>query len=182
MDRSFTLTFGRGDTDRSWRDVRRLSWVDLCRLLTEHREGDKRGPCIVPARFRGDRRTQAEADEIGVVMLDADCGHTLDEIAAAVRAKGWASVIHSTHSHMTTQTRANRSRWETFKADCPIAAEDYFLREKGYLPRVTAGATVIETADKEVRFGHHPCPKFRIALPLVYPWRAADFGSATFFL
>lgn len=170
-----TVTFGHDSTDTVWTDTRSLSWPDLCALLTDHREGGKRGPCIVPARFRGQRRTQAEADEIGIVMLDADCGHTLEEIAAAVRAKGWAAVIHSTHSHMTTRTRASRARWEAFRADCPIAAEDFFLRDKGTLPHVTAGATVIETTDKEVTFGHRPCPKFRIALPLAQPWRAADF-------
>ena len=175
MDRTFTLTFGRGDTDRVWRDVRSLTWAELCRLLTDHREGDKRGPCIVPARFRDERRTQADADEIGIVMLDADCGHTLDEIAAAVRAKGWASVIHSTHSHLTTQTKANRTRWEAFRADCPIAAEDYFLRDKGYLPHVTENARIVETLDKDVVIEHAPCPKFRIALPLSRAWRAEDF-------
>jgi P4 family phage/plasmid primase-like protien len=177
MERSFTLTFGRGDTDRSWRDLRSLTWDELFHLLTDHREGDKRGSCIVPARFRGDRRTQADADEIGVAMLDADCGHTLEEIAAAVRAKGWAAVIHSTHSHLTTRTKANRDRWEAFQADCPIAAEDYFLRDKGYLPHVTADAHVVETTDKDVVIEHAPCPKFRVALPLSRPWRASDFPN-----
>ena len=175
MQRTFTLTFGAGDTGRVWRDVRSLSWPELCGLLTDHREGEKRGPCIVPARFRGERRAQADADEIGIVMLDADCGHTLDEIADAVRTRGWAAVIHSTHSHMTTRTRANRSRWESCLAECPIAAEEHFLREKGYLPRVTSGAAVVETLVRDVVFEHAPCPKFRLALPLSRPWRAEDF-------
>ena len=177
MDRTFTVTFGTGDSDRIWADVRELSWVDLCRLLTEHTEGGKRGPCVVPARFRGQRRTQAEADEIGVAMLDADCGHTLEEIEAAVRDRGWAAVIHSTHSHLKTHTRANRARWEAFRDDCPIVAEEYFRRTKGYLPHVARGARVTETATKEVVFEHAPCPKFRIAMPLARPWRAADFKN-----
>jgi P4 family phage/plasmid primase-like protien len=173
----FTVTFGHDSTDSVWTNVRSLSWSDLCAVLTNHREGGKRGPCIVPARFRGQNRKQAEADEIGIVMLDADCGHTLEEIATAIRAKGWAAVIHSTHSHMTTRTTVNRARWEAFQAECPIAAEDYFLRDKGYLPHVTAGATVIETTDKEVTFQHSPCPKFRVAMPLSRPWQAADFSD-----
>ena len=49
----------------------------------------------------------ADTNEISIVMLNADCGYTLDEIAAAVRAKGWAAVIHSTHSNITTWTRAD---------------------------------------------------------------------------
>ncbi len=103
----------------------------MCALLTDHQNGNKRGPSIVPPRFRAERRLQAEADEIGITMLDADCGHDLDKIERAIRAKGWAAVIHSTHSHLTTRTKASRARWEAFVADCPIAAEEYFLREKG---------------------------------------------------
>jgi hypothetical protein len=152
MDRLFTVTVGTGDTDRTWTDVRELSWSEICALLTDHQEGNKRGPCIVPARFRGQRRTQAEADEIGIAMLDADCGHDLDEIEAAIRAKEWAAVIHSTHSYLTTRTRANRARWEAFFADYPIAAEEYFLREKGYLAHVAEGARVVETGKRDVVF------------------------------
>ena len=175
MNRTFTLTFGNGNTARIWRDTRDLTWSQLCAILTDHCEGEKRGACIVPASFRGERRVQAEACEIGIVMLDADCGHTLDEITAAVCDKGWAAVIHSTHSHMTTRTKVNRARWEAFRAECPIAAEDYFLREKGYLPTVTKGARIAETLSKDVVFEHSPCPKFRIALPLLRPWKAADY-------
>ena len=177
MDRLFTVTVGTGDTDRTWTDVRELSWSEICALLTDHQEGNKRGPCIVPARFRGQRRIQAEADEIGIAMLDADCGHDLDEIEAAIRAKGWAAVIHSTHSHLTTRTKANRARWEAFFAECPIAAEEYFLREKGYLAHVAQGARIVETGKRDVVFEHAPCPKFRVALPLSRPWRAADYAD-----
>lgn len=177
MDRLFTVTVGTGDTDRTWTDVRELSWSEICALLTDHQEGNKRGPCIVPARFRGQRRIQAEADEIGIAMLDADCGHDLDEIEAAIRAKGWAAVIHSTHSHLTTRTKANRARWEAFFADCPIAAEQYFLREKGYLAHVAQGARIVETGKRDVVLEHAPCPKFRVALPLSRPWRAADYAD-----
>jgi len=175
MDQTFTITLGGGDTDRIWRDTRSLSWSQVCDLLTDHREGNKRGPCVVPARFRGERRVQSEADKIGIVMLDADCGHTQDEITTAVRAKGWAAIIHSTHSHMTTRTKTNRARWEAFQAECPIAAEDHCLRDKGYLPHVTEGAKIIETTDKDIIFEHQPCPKFRVALPLSRPWLATDF-------
>ena len=53
------------------------------------------------------RLEQVDANEISIVMLNAACGHTLDEIAAAARAKGWAAVIHSTNTHITTRTGAD---------------------------------------------------------------------------
>lgn len=108
-------------------------------------------------------------------MLDADCGHTLEEIEAAVKARGWAAIIHSTHSHLTTTTTVKRTAWDKAFADCPIDAERLFLIGKGYLPRVAAGAHIInETAD-EVTFEHQLCPKFRIVLRPSRPWLAADY-------
>ena len=176
-ERLFTVTLGQGDTDTIWTDQRSLTWSQLSQLLTDHRDGQKRGPCLVPARFRGTRRHKAEAEEIALAALDSDCGHTLAEIETAIRTRGWAAIVHSTHSHLTTRTRCSKAAWQKAQTECPIEAADYYLREKGYLPRVTAGAAVVEDNGKEVTFAHPPVPKFRIVLPLTTPWRASDFKT-----
>ncbi|MBF0562323.1 MAG: hypothetical protein HQL37_09935 [Alphaproteobacteria bacterium] len=176
-DRLFTVTLGQGDTDKVWTDQRSLTWTQVCQLLTDHREGPKRGSCLVPARFRGTRRHKADADEIALAVLDSDCGHTLAEIETAVRTRGWAAIVHSTHSHLTTRTRAAKAAWEKFRAECPIEAADFYLRHKGYLPRVTAGAAVVEDTGREVTFAHPPVPKFRLVLPLATPWCASNYPN-----
>ena len=57
--------------------------------------------------------------EFDLVVLDADCGHTLEEIETAVTAHGWACIIHSTHSHLTTTTTAKKSHWGKFFEGIP---------------------------------------------------------------
>jgi hypothetical protein len=175
--KTFFCTFGTY-TQTTWTDRRNMSWQDLVSLLTTHAVGRKEGTCIVPAVFRKNRRHKADADEIGAAFLDSDGGATLDEIAAAVRAKGWTAVISSTHSHLATTTRANRQNWRKFFSDCPIDAETaYLVKVKGMLPRVAAGAVVERETEEFVIFRHRPCPKFRVVLPLCRPWRANDHPS-----
>lgn len=173
--RTFALTFGATPTQKNWTDRRTVTWPALAERLTKHEVGPKEGSCIVPAIFRGTRRHKADADQIDVVVLDSDCGHTLEEIDAAVRTRGWAAIVHSTHSHLTTTTCVKKTAWDKFSSVHLTDAERLFLIDKGYLPRVAVGARVVSVTDTEVTFEHAPCPKFRIVLRLATPWRAADF-------
>ncbi len=176
--RTFAFTFGTSETQRIWGDRRRLSWPALTELLTKHKRGRKEGSCIVPAIFRGTRRIQAEADQIDLIVLDADCGHTLEEIETAVTARGWACIIHSTHSHLTMMTTAKKSHWDKFSEANPAGdARGFLIGEKHYLPRVAEGARIGAVNGVEITFKHQPCPKFRIVLPLSRPWRAPDYAS-----
>ena len=175
--RTFTATFGLYNQTTSWTDVRSLTWAEWCELFTHHEIGPKEGSCVVPARFRGTARRKSEADQIDLAVLDSDCGHSLAEIEAAIRAKGWRAIIHSTHSHGTDRTKASKSNWEKFKADCVEDPEIHFLDDKGYLPHVAEGAKIIEDDGRDVTFGHSPCPKFRVVLPLARPWRASDYEN-----
>ena len=108
-----------------------------------------------------------------------------DEIRAAIAERGWAAVVSSTHSHLSARTRAKRSHWDKFRARWPgqDAAADqdlavaFLRREKGYLPRIAEGARLVEETDEFAVFEHAPCPKFRIAVPLLRPWRAEDYGD-----
>lgn len=171
-----SATFGNF-TDEVWADRRTLTWPELVALLTAHAPGRKEGSCIVPAVFRGQRRQKADADQIDAAFLNSDSGATLAEIAEAARRHGWAAIISSTHSHLTTATKAKLSNWHKFIADCPIGGATAFLIDKGMLPRVAADA-VIEREDGEfIYLRHQPCPKFRIVLPLRRPWKAADHRS-----
>ncbi|MFC0386827.1 hypothetical protein [Muricoccus vinaceus] len=42
---------------------------------------------------------------------------------------------------------------------------------------MVAGARVVEEGDEYVFFEHQPCPKFRIAIPLLRPWLAASYDK-----
>ncbi|HWL67120.1 MAG TPA: hypothetical protein VNS22_01920 [Geminicoccus sp.] len=175
----YHATFGIYNQDSDWDDRRALTWQDLIPLLTRHEVGPKEGTCIVPATFFGMRRKKLEAERIDVAFLDSDAGFTLDEIEAAVRRRGWAAIIASSHSHMTTRTRVKRANWERyaaqFPADMPATPAAFLEEEKHYLPRVAEGARIAEEKGEFLYFEHQRCPKFRIAIPLARPWLAASY-------
>ncbi|WP_198384966.1 hypothetical protein [Roseomonas sp. KE2513] len=176
--RTFACTFGHY-TDKVWTDRRKLTWDTLKSILTDHRVGPKDGTCIVPATFTDDRRHKNDAARIDFVVLDSDAGFTLDEIRTAIAEQGWIAVISSTHSHLTTRTRVGRGNWDKFllTAKDPDRAPTDILLQKGYLSRVVDGATLAETTDEFAFLEHQPCPKFRIAIPLLRPWLAASYDK-----
>lgn len=174
----FGFTFGTSHTQSAWSDFRRVSWPQLVEMLTSHRPGPKEGSCIVPAEFTGERRHKDDAARIDVAFLDSDAGMMLAEIQVALVRRGWEAVISSTHSHMSTRTRLSLKNWDKFFAANPDETpEGYLVKDKGYLPRVAAGARAVETTDEFVYVEHQPCPKFRVALALDRPWRASDYPS-----
>lgn len=174
---TYGFTFGHYTQKSDWTDRRSLSWTEVVAKLTSHTIGEKKGTCIVPALFRGDRRKKEDAYQIDVVLLDSDTGIALAEIQRAISARGWQAIIASTHSHLTTTTACKRRNWDKFAAQHGKDAAAYLVADKGYLPAVADGATVQDDGGEDITFLHQPCPKFRIVLPLARPWRAADYAT-----
>jgi hypothetical protein len=179
----FTLTFGQSKTQSKWPEKRSLTFPELADLLADAPAGPKDGPCYVPAVFTGVARRMDKAARIDVAVLDADCGHTIEEIRAAVTAKGWRAIIHSTHSHMIDRTEiaeAPADKWLAANPGAPIGA--YMAAKAGYLQRVAEGAVEVERTEDEkgarnIIVRHRQCPKYRVLLPLAEPWVAADYAS-----
>ena len=174
-----TVTFGIYNQSAPWTDRKEFNWCDLAALLTTHKAGPKEGSCIVPAVFRGARRHKADADQIDVAFLDSDSGATLEEIAAAIRAHGWAAVVSSTHSHMVSRTTVKRKAWQRFACGEPGKEAAFLVQEKGFKEPVAANARIVGEAADSVTFEHQPCPRFRVAIPLLRPWRAAEYDNQT---
>jgi hypothetical protein len=179
-----TITVGHYTQEEPWTDVRVLTWSGLTEFLTRHEAGGKHGTCVVPAVFtpsvgkskwnkgkEGIWRVKAYATQIDATFLDADSGHTLEEICSALETQGCAGIVSSTHSHLTTQTTVSESVWN--KSEDPEA----ILAEKGYLPHVCKGAKMVGIVGGDALIEHAPCPKFRIVIPLGKPWRSEDFAS-----
>jgi hypothetical protein len=178
--RTYSFTFGTYTQKNGWKDRRALTWDGLAEILTTHEVGQKEGTCIIPAVFFGERRLKTEAERIDVAFLDSDAGFSLAEITDMVRAKGWAAIISSTHSHMTTETRVKRSNWERWRAQQTEVegmnhAAAYLEEEKGYLAQIAIGAEIGREEGEFIYFQHAPCPKFRVAIPLARPWIAASY-------
>ena len=130
--------------------------------------------------FSGTRRQKGDAQQIDVALLDSDAGASLLEITAALAKQGWTAAVSSTHSHLSTTTRAKRGNWEKFRTAATGALKapaDFLVAEKGYLPHIAAGAEVVAEDAEYVTFRHQPCPKFRIALPLLRSWAAPAYND-----
>lgn len=172
---TFRITVGKSKNQKTWRDVRDVTWQELCHVLTDHQIGEKDGSCFIPAIFRGTRRTKDDADMIGLLVLDCDTGESLEQICSAIQKMGWAAIIYSTHSHMTTDTEISKASYEKKQYDNP---ELYLTQEKGVRSGIAAGADFIDYSNpKNLLIRHSPCPKFRVVMPLQLPWRASDFSS-----
>jgi len=179
---TISLTFGKSKSEFRWTDRRSMTFDEFGALLSQDAIGQKDGTCYTPATFAGNARRMDQAVRIDIVVLDADCGHTLDEIRNALLAKKWRGIVHSTYSHLsdTTVIAAEAAdKWMAENGTDDIGA--YMLSKKGYLPRILKGARIAdETLDGRSRsyiVKHQPCPKFRIILPLQDPWIADDYES-----
>lgn len=186
---TFGFTFGSGKTAVLWRDRRTLEWADVVALLAPERPpvGPKDGPCYVPCTFAGIRRQKTAAQRIDLLVLDSDTGQTMDHILFKLREKGWASIVHSTHSHMTTSLTGPAAPYERWLEAGGEGAAAYLLH-LGYVPEVARGAEVAEDFELEhpqrpgemvryLKFRHQPCPKYRVVLPLASPWIAEDYPN-----
>ncbi len=175
---TYGFTFGHYTQTTPWTDVRALTWAEIAALLTRHEVGAKEGSCLVPATFSGTKRHKADAQRIDVAFLDSDAGATLPEISAAIAERGWTAIVTTTHSHLTTMTCTKRGHWDMFcsqAADQAAAVAAFLELDKGYLPRIAAGARIVQEDAEYITFEHQPCPKFRIVIPLLRPWLAAAY-------
>lgn len=179
----YGFTFAASRAETRWKDRRYYDFTSLSHQLAASPVGTKDGACYTPAVFSGISRKQDQATQIDVVVLDSDCGHSLDFIRDAIAAKGWRAIVHSTHSHLTEQTTmaaAAADAWLAEDRGRTIGA--YMVAKKGYRPEVAQGAVEVErrelpTGKVDIIVQHRPCPKFRILLLLDRPWVAADYTS-----
>ena len=175
-------TFSRSHVEVRWTDRREMTFAAFAEMLREPPVGQKTGSCYTPATFSGAARRMDQAEQIDMAVLDSDCGHTLQEIEAALRKAGWAAVVHSTYNHLNDQTAIAAAPAEKWLAEHPgQSVSEYLTEKKGYLPRVVVGAEIVnEVRDGSARnliVRHQPCHKYRVIMPLEQPWRAGDFPS-----
>jgi hypothetical protein len=173
--RRFPCTFGTCRVQKSGTltDQRELTWDELKVILTDHKEGEKDGPCLIPAIFREPKRQKQYADEIWMVGYDFDCGYTADEIKAKLEEEGLAAIGYSTNSHLKTTTVVTKKQFEETGRDSELC----LFQVKKYQSDVCAGARAIEENNENVTIEHNPCSKIRVVMPLARPWRAADYDS-----
>src|SRR6266536_4781551 len=87
---STTITVGADKRETDWTTRQTFTWPALSDFLTTHVPVRKDGRCFCPATFRGSRRLQVDADQIGLAVLDVESGQTIDDAKAACGQRDYA--------------------------------------------------------------------------------------------
>jgi Protein of unknown function (DUF3987) len=183
--RIFTITLGDSQYCTIWKYRWEKTWGEFAVKLSASPIGSKDGPCYTPAILKGHTRQLLFVERIDIAVLDSDCGHTLDEIAAAVEHAGLEALIHATHSHLTTRCEISCKDFDEWVGAGGQGIASYMRKKKSYLSRVVDGAIITGKTTKNIAgktteiyvVEHAPCPKFRILMPLLKPWRADEYES-----
>jgi hypothetical protein len=179
------ISFGEHCKSMQWRDYRySLTFDQFAKgYLFTPQLGGKDGPCWIQGTTREDRRAAKNIDALYVIGLDCDAGHDIEELRAKVETKGWRAAIHSSFSHMKSETLVAVSAYDIWQRQHGNPGPEAYLREfKRMLPEIADGVTldqeiVIDQEGQKYCIHHRPCPKFRLVMPLARPWRASDFPS-----
>jgi hypothetical protein len=99
-------------------DPERMMWGNFADVFWWRREGGKDGPAFIPARFQLEpdgkhvRRLGANLIARTLVVLDCETNKQTGEVPpsfdaalARVRGTGWATILHTSHSHTASAPR-----------------------------------------------------------------------------
>ena len=83
-----------------------------------------------------------------LLVLDADRGDDLSEIVARIRALGYAAAVHSSYSHLSTETRIKFDDYKRHTGAGEVTADrarEYLINKKGYRPEILGEVSIVET-------------------------------------
>jgi len=140
--RIFTITLGDSQYCTIWKYRWEKTWGEFAVKLSVSPIGSKDGPCYTPAILKGHTRQLLFVERIDIAVLDSDCGHTLDEIAAAVEHAGLEALVHATHSHLTTRCEISCKDFDERGGVGGQGIASYMREKKSYLSRVVDGAMI----------------------------------------
>lgn len=175
----------RGWENKNW------SIDDIAKKLTTHRvQKIKEGPCFVPGKIIGNERKATAVEQLDLLVYDVDGGQSYDEVKQILDATNIAYVLYTSYSHLTTETEIKTDLLEnwalkngfekTHDLHLQPGCVEKYLEEKGR--REIIGEFQVE---KELRrsaeglqvvIRHRPLEKFRVALPMIEPFRLQDHG------
>ena len=184
MDLQLKLGFGKSRDDKRW-PARNMTFANLLTGLKVHKEGEKNGPAFLQGSAIGNERKAKAMDALYIVGLDVDSGIELEWAINRLRDLKLASVVYTTHSHMSTETDINQTSFAQFARKHKIdehpttdSMQRYMRDVKSWEPRIVE---TIQLEEEPVHgkdgvayiLTHVPIPKFRILLPLAEPYVVA---------
>lgn len=196
-DQIVEVAFGKHREDKMW-VTRRMSFEAL---LEQHfvgfTRGPKDGPAMTQGALMGPQRKAKAVRACSLVMLDHDTGETMDEIAAAIEARGLAAVLWHTYSHLKPETEIAESKLVQFLRkdldwvrdrspsmdDAVLVRQcaDFLRKNKKIAPAVLDTITSVTkglTAKGMLYTVHHgPMPRVRSLFVLEQPFDFAARGG-----
>jgi len=163
-------------------------------LLTHREIGQKKeGKVFVPGVIQGDCRKKTAVSELTALVIDLDKGEDLKEVNAAIRGKELYAIVHTTFSHLNSETEINVDAYRKFVGNNEVNSEGlrrYLIEVSRYRPGVVENVEVVESYRDTAQGGvcvarHAPLRKLRIVFPLLKPFSrrevmASGLGQAEF--
>ena len=118
------LTIASSIESKRWEE-RVATWSLLKELLGGASRSGRRKTArrTYPASSDGTRRKKNAVEALYLLVLDADRGDDLLEIVARIRALGYAAAVHSSYSHLSTETRIKFDDYKRHTGAGEVTAE-----------------------------------------------------------
>ncbi|MGR9230036.1 phage/plasmid primase, P4 family [Rhizobium leguminosarum] len=149
-----------------------------------HKEGEKEGSCWSPSVFANGHRSNENAQFASLATLDCDRGDHIEEIAGKVQRLGVATLLITSHSHLTKHALVSLTEWKRLQAQSPDLTAERYLLKNGYREQVAHGAEFVRTGcEKKIvrrkgapyyKITHNPCPKCRVIV-FSKPWERSNY-------
>ena len=134
---------------------------------------EKEGAYLTQGRFKGKRRKDDRVLENSLMIFDFDKGGPLEDLEQEIIDRGYSAVIHTTHSHLKTESKISKADWKRVNGELspdPDLLEKYLLDSKGYHPAVVNNVALTNEDEKHFSVSHAPQSKCRVAFPLKEPY------------
>jgi hypothetical protein len=186
MDLEFKLGFGRSRDDKRW-PAKPITFTQLVSLMSTHAIGKKDGNSFLQGAAIGNERKASAISALYIVGLDVDCGIGIDPVIQKIQhelngGKGLASIIYTTHSHMTTTTDLRQTSFNQFckkhRLDDGLTRANvvrFLVEDRKWNQEIANTVEINEEPEQDSKgvfyaLTHAPIPKFRIIFPLVEPF------------
>lgn len=191
LKRPMKASYGKNRESKAWK-LKESGLDEFLGLMTQHREGDKDGLCVVMAELVGSSRTAMAVRAAWGIGLDIDSGMPGKELDELLVKFGALCVRHTTHSHLksiTTIKEIHLTRWlkkhDQFEGINEDSVQAYLLDKSSLLPEIVKKVKIIAHEHRDegvvIDVQHAPIPKHRIIFPFETPFeiaKAADSQEA----
>lgn len=163
--------------------AKETTFFQFVNVMSKHVPGEKDGRGVLQGDAVDNERKAKAMRAMYVIGLDVDSGIQIEPVVKKIQDElGLASIVYTTHSHLTTTTYVSQSAFAKFAKKRNIDSEptnesmQRYAREDRSWEQEIADTVIVEDEPTQTSDGvqyvlhHDRIPKFRIIFPLAEPY------------